>query len=109
MANNDLNRWFSLMFRSRHSTGHSSVAEAPPGTPLRASSLISELSSQKPMAQRIVTLKQLSALLRSYTLPNITDLWSAVNEEFLGTGTSPEARHAAYEFMIACINNQYDE
>ncbi|KAI9320019.1 hypothetical protein BX666DRAFT_1875911 [Dichotomocladium elegans] len=106
------NRWLSNILRPRASSvtveSCLNLQNSDPTVPLDARTVVSLVSSTLPLSARCKHLRTFSDLCRSYKFTHLDNVFFAV-KDILEPTASREARHCVFEFMIACIDGQYDE
>ncbi|CAG8652148.1 1358_t:CDS:1, partial [Ambispora leptoticha] len=106
---------FNVFGKPKSNTGDNITLEeslelttVPPNGPIDAKSLVSELQNPYPLPTRVKLVKQLCDIVTKYTLSNVTEVWVPVRD-LLSPNMPQDARHVAFQFMISCIQGQYNE
>ncbi|KAG9294244.1 hypothetical protein G9A89_021603 [Geosiphon pyriformis] len=83
------------------------LAEISLNGPIDAKLLI-KLKSPYPLTTRIKLVKQLCEVVTKYTFSNVIEVWVSIRD-LLHQDMPQEARNVAFQFMISCIQGQYNE
>ncbi|CAG8557834.1 10746_t:CDS:1, partial [Ambispora gerdemannii] len=76
--------------------------------PIDAKFLVSELQNPSSLPTRVNLVKQLCGIVTKYTFSNVTEVWVPVRD-LLSPNMPQDARRVAFQFMISCIQGQYNE
>ncbi|CEG83930.1 hypothetical protein RMATCC62417_17794 [Rhizopus microsporus] len=110
--NNNSNSWLSNILRPRASSvsveSCLNITNNDPSRPLDARPVLPLLSSSQSLVFRCKHLLSFSELCKSYRFTHLEDVFFTV-QDILEPSNPREARHAVYEFILACIMGQYSE
>ncbi|KAG1174466.1 hypothetical protein G6F70_004861 [Rhizopus microsporus] len=110
--NNNNNSWLSNILRPRASSvsveSCLNITNNDPSRPLDARPVLPLLSSSQSLVFRCKHLLSFSELCKSYRFTHLEDVFFTV-QDILEPSNPREARHAVYEFILACIMGQYSE
>lgn len=106
------NRWLSNILRPRASSisveSCINVNREDTTCPLDARPIVSLVGSAQPLAQRCKHLKEFGDLCKQYKFTHLDNVFFSV-QDILEPSVPREARHVVFEFMLACIQGQYEE
>ncbi|KAI8331227.1 hypothetical protein BC941DRAFT_439377 [Chlamydoabsidia padenii] len=107
------NNWLSSILRPRAASISVetclNVTNADPAVALDARPVLPLLSSNQPLSTRLKHLKVFSELCESYKFTHLENVFFTIQDILEPTNMAREARHGVFEFMLACINGQYNE
>ncbi|KAF9332103.1 Tuberous sclerosis 2-like protein, partial [Podila minutissima] len=106
-----LNSFFKFRVSSKEVSLHETLRldSANPSDPIDANEIVQQLlPAVNTLQSRLRILDELSGIVINYPFQHTSELWVAI-EDLLEAGVPHNARKAAWNFMIACINGQFED
>lgn len=106
-----LNSFFKFRVSSKEASLHENLRLdcARPSDPIDANEIVQQLlPGVNTLQSRLRTLDELSGIIINYPFQHTSELWVAI-EDLLEAGVPHNARKAAWNFMISCINGQFED